>query len=37
MATIDHYQGDEMNHMQLPQGPPLMCCITNNVYNLFEI
>ena len=22
MATIDHYQGDEMNHMQLLQGPP---------------
>ena len=22
MATIDHYQGDEMNHMQLSQGPP---------------
>ena len=22
MATIDHYQGDEMNRMQLPQGPP---------------
>ena len=31
MATIYHYQGNEMNHMQLPQGPPF------DVHNLFEI
>ena len=32
MANFNYYHGDEMRHMQLPQGsPPLfdvMCCIT---------